>query len=254
LKPQPIKKDTVQHSTKPQTMNEQQYYQEEEKELTPEERTDWLRARGIEIETPQDRRRQQQLLTTTTTTNVQLHQGRRAAAVTSGQQLSTKTAYEKATLASQGIPQTDDHDHDYSSTISGGGGQLRPSSSSSPPPLYSWTQSEQEVELVIPISSIVQGGDDDNNNSSTTPMTTNPSSKYDFIVTFKPRQVEISFRHHPQSHYLSVLLLDLFECVLVEKCTWTYIETTAMKTAVPGLLVITLQKLEEALWPRIVSN
>lgn len=81
---------------------------------------------------------------------------------------------------------------------------------------YTWTQTEEEIEITVDLPS-------------------NVSSK-DIQVTFKPRHLWITLRKE------ALLEVALFEAVDVEGSTWALD---------PGKLVVTLEKVEQALWARI---
>jgi CS domain len=97
---------------------------------------------------------------------------------------------------------------------------------------YSWTQTEDEVELVVPLSA-------------------NVSSK-DVSVKFRPLSLEVSAVKTE-----TLVSLTLFERVDVDACTWT-LESggngavgSTSNGEYPKRLVITMEKCEHALWPRI---
>jgi hypothetical protein len=97
---------------------------------------------------------------------------------------------------------------------------------------YSWTQTEDELELVVSISA-------------------NVSSK-DVSVKFRPLSLEVGVAKTE-----TVVSLALFERVDVDACTWTL--ESGVDGAVgsnsndvhPKRLVITMEKCEHAFWPRI---
>lgn len=108
------------------------------------------------------------------------------------------------------------------------------SNSTQPPPVagdgtaqaeegYSWTQTEMELELVVPL-----------------PIATNVKSK-DVQVKFKSQSIQVSYQGQ------SLVSLELFERVDLDGCTWTI----EKKGDEPSKLVITMEKLETAFWPRI---
>jgi CS domain len=94
---------------------------------------------------------------------------------------------------------------------------------------FSWRQTEQELEVTVP----VPGGGGG---------------------TITPRQVKVEFK--PQTLRVSIantdppasLLIRLFERVDVDSCTWTLEKS---KKENDHLLVASMEKVEEALWPRI---
>ena len=88
-------------------------------------------------------------------------------------------------------------------------------------PGYSWTQTEEELEVTIELANV------------------NVASK-DVQVKFRPRTLFVSLREEP------VLDLQLFEAVDVEGSSWAL-----DKSGDSAKLVITLEKVEQALWSRI---
>ena len=89
---------------------------------------------------------------------------------------------------------------------------------------YSWTQTEEELELSVDLPSV-----DD------------VQSK-DIRVKFHPQNVDVSFRNK------ELLSIRLFERVDVDGCTWTLDRNSANESSA---LILTLEKLEQAYWPRI---
>ena len=93
---------------------------------------------------------------------------------------------------------------------------------------YSWTQNEQEIEIVVslPIDAISK----------------------QVIVKFQPLQFTVLYNKEPK------ISIPLFERVDVDACTWTLDKSntnTAVESKDHKRLVITMEKLEEAYWPRI---
>jgi hypothetical protein len=86
---------------------------------------------------------------------------------------------------------------------------------------YSWTQSEQELEVVVPLPSATV-------------------TSRDVSVTFKPRKLLVACRKE------SLVSIELFERIDVDGCTWTLDKSGDVLR-----LVATMEKAEEALWPRI---
>lgn len=86
---------------------------------------------------------------------------------------------------------------------------------------YSWTQTEQEIEVVVllPIDAI---------------------SKH-VVVKFQPLQLTVLYDKEPK------MSIPLFERVDVDACTWTLEGGNSSNRR----LVVTMEKLEEAYWPRI---
>lgn len=89
---------------------------------------------------------------------------------------------------------------------------------------YSWTQTEDEVELVV--------------------LLDNDALAKEINVKFLPKSVQIKFRKEP------VLALQLFERVDPDGCTWTLDKTNATEKR---NLIVTLEKGDEASWPRITK-
>jgi hypothetical protein len=89
---------------------------------------------------------------------------------------------------------------------------------------YSWTQTELELELVVPL-----------------PIAANVVKSKDIQVKFKSQSIQVS--HQGQS----LVSLELFERVDLDSCTWTI----EKKGDEPSKLVITMEKVETAFWPRI---
>lgn len=98
---------------------------------------------------------------------------------------------------------------------------------------FSWRQTEQELEVTVPIPG---GGG-----------------------TITTRQVKVQFK--PQTLHVSIassdppvsLLLRLFERVDVDSCTWTLDKKSKKESEgdPEQVLVVSMEKVEEALWPRI---
>lgn len=85
---------------------------------------------------------------------------------------------------------------------------------------YSWTQTEEEIEIV-----------------ATLPL--HVTSK-DIQVKFKPRKVDVKVKN------TSLVSIDLFEPVDVDGCTWTLEKSKDTLS-----IVVSMEKVDEALWPRI---
>lgn len=86
---------------------------------------------------------------------------------------------------------------------------------------FTWTQTEEEVEVVAPLPNA------------------DIKSK-DIKIKFKPRHIEIYCQCEKRVSF------ELFEKVDVDGCTWT-IDTANGKSSV----VVTMEKIEQALWPRV---
>jgi hypothetical protein len=66
-------------------------------------------------------------------------------------------------------------------------------------------------------------------------------NKKELEVKFRPQSLQVSYA---KKHLVSI---HIFERVDVDSCTWTVDRGAATS------LVITMEKLEEALWPRIID-
>ena len=86
---------------------------------------------------------------------------------------------------------------------------------------YSWTQTEEELEIAVSLPS------------------TNATSK-DVSVKFKPKSIQVSYQG------TSLASVDLFDRVDVDGCTWTLDKKNDVAT-----VIATMEKAEEALWPRL---
>jgi hypothetical protein len=86
---------------------------------------------------------------------------------------------------------------------------------------YSWTQTEEELEVVA----VLPNGD---------------IKSKDLKVKFRPRHIEIVCRND------TLVSFQLFEKVDVDGCTWTLDKNEEKAT-----IVVTMEKIEGALWPRI---
>ncbi|GAX17889.1 hypothetical protein FisN_18Hh094 [Fistulifera solaris] len=85
---------------------------------------------------------------------------------------------------------------------------------------FSWTQTEEELEVTV---SMPEDG-----------------SGKDLQIKFRPQALEVRFRQEP------LVLLKLFENIDVDSGTWTI-----DKSATPVKVIISMEKMEQALWPRI---
>lgn len=85
---------------------------------------------------------------------------------------------------------------------------------------YSWTQTDEEVEVVV---QLVEG-----------------ATFKDVQVKYHPQSIEVKCRKEP------LLSLRLFERIDPDGCTWT-LDRDGGETK----LVITMEKIETASWPRI---
>lgn len=86
---------------------------------------------------------------------------------------------------------------------------------------YSWTQTEEELELVAILPNV------------------GVKSK-DLKVKFKSRYLEIACANE------TLVSFELFEKVDIDGCTWTI-----DKNGEKANIVVTMEKMDEALWPRI---
>lgn len=85
---------------------------------------------------------------------------------------------------------------------------------------YSWTQTEEELEVVVPIEEGIGK---------------------DVQVKFRPQALEVYVRNKEP-----LVLLKLFERIDVDSGTWTI-----DRSSTPTKIVISMEKMEQALWPRI---
>jgi CS domain len=85
---------------------------------------------------------------------------------------------------------------------------------------YTWSQTEEELEVVVPLPP-------------------NATSK-DVSVRFLPQSMLVKFHKEP------IIILDLFEHVDPDGCTWTMDRKNG-----DVKLIVSLEKVEQALWPRI---
>lgn len=87
---------------------------------------------------------------------------------------------------------------------------------------YSWTQTEDEVEVVVPLP--------------------NGATAKDANVKYMPKSIEVKCRKEP------LLALSLFDRVDPDGCTWTL-----DRDGDESRLVITMEKANPASWPRITT-
>ena len=87
---------------------------------------------------------------------------------------------------------------------------------------YSWTQNDEELELVVPVPVGV--------------------AAKDISVRYLPQAIHIKCRNEV------ILALDLFERVDTDGCTWTLDKDKDTQR-----LVVTMEKVEQASWPRIID-
>jgi CS domain len=94
--------------------------------------------------------------------------------------------------------------------------------------LYSWTQTEGELEVVVPLP----------NNTTTK----------DIMVRFHLQSLQVSYQKQPKVN------INLFERIDIDAGTWTLEKSS--KTNLDDdnkRLIISMEKLESAFWPRIVD-
>lgn len=89
---------------------------------------------------------------------------------------------------------------------------------------FQWTQTEQEIELQV--------------------LLPNEALSKHVSVKFHPQTLTVLYQKDPK------LSLSLFERIDCDACTWT-LESTSADTGPGKKLTITMEKLEEAYWPRI---
>lgn len=98
--------------------------------------------------------------------------------------------------------------------------------------LYSWTQTDEEIEIVVPL-----GVNSDGNALSSKEVKTGGLK-----VKYFPRKLSVSFRK------TEVLSLALYASVDVDGCTWT-LDIGEKATS----LIITCEKNDGMIWPRITE-
>lgn len=91
---------------------------------------------------------------------------------------------------------------------------------------YSWTQTEEELEVQIVLPESI--------------------SKRNLQVTFRSQQLQVRSKDSDTSGFAPIAI-TLFERVDSDACTWT-IDTSSDGDRT---MIITMEKMEEALWPRI---
>ena len=89
---------------------------------------------------------------------------------------------------------------------------------------YSWTQTESEIEIVV--------------------LLPNEATSKDVTVKFLSNKVQVHYQKNPQ------LVLQLFERIDIDSCTWT-LEKSSSSDTTTKRLIISMEKQESALWPRI---
>jgi len=95
--------------------------------------------------------------------------------------------------------------------------------------LYSWTQTDEEIEIVVPIGS---GGEK--------PLTSKEIKARGLKVKFFPRKLTVSFQNQ------ELLNLNLYDSVDPDGSTWT-LDVGGARSS----LIITCEKNDEMSWPRI---
>ena len=91
---------------------------------------------------------------------------------------------------------------------------------------FSWTQTEEELEVVVSIPASI-------------------NSK-DLQVKFRPRDLAVTVAKEPK------VSVRLFAQVDVDGCTWT-VDRSSGNSDSSGTLVITMEKSDAALWPRMLD-
>lgn len=86
---------------------------------------------------------------------------------------------------------------------------------------FSWTQTDEELEVIVSLP------------------TTDSTSKH-LDIKFRPQSLQVSY------HKNILVAMQLFERVEVDGCTWTIDRSNDN-----AKLIITMEKMEPALWPRI---
>lgn len=98
--------------------------------------------------------------------------------------------------------------------------------------LYSWTQTEEEIEIIVPLGK----GSDGKSLSPSEIKTAGIKVKY------FPRKVTVSFKAK------EILCLSLYDCIDPDGCTWTLDSSNDESS-----LVITCEKSDGMSWPRITA-
>lgn len=102
---------------------------------------------------------------------------------------------------------------------------------------YSWTQTDEEIEIILPLSS-----NDNNPEVEKKVLTSTDVKKGGLKVKFFPRKLIVSF------HQKEILKMDFYDSVDPDGCTWT-LEVGSQKK--DTCLVISCEKSNEMSWPRI---
>ena len=189
----------------------------EQPDLSPEERLEWLRSHGIEVVTPPERKASQ------------VAEALQAAEALSLQQQATNGT--TTTTASSSYPQQFTATPPSLPTIDGTHGKAKQENG------FSWTQTEEELELVVPLTSMIVAKD--------------------IHVDFQPQSLHVTCQGIPILDHLS-----LFERVSVDDCTWVFQQAQSATTTTIAndeqdasssspTVVITMEKVEPALWIRI---
>jgi hypothetical protein len=101
--------------------------------------------------------------------------------------------------------------------------------------LYSWTQTDEEIELIVPLGSSADGND-------TGALTSKDVKAGGLKVKYNPRSVTVTFRG------TEMLNLKLYASVDPDGCTWT-LDMGKKQTS----LNITCEKIDAVSWPRITN-
>lgn len=133
---------------------------------------------------------------------------------------------------------------------------------------FSWTQTEEELEVVIPLSSSSGNNNNDNNHDNDNNTDAIEWTSKDVRVQFRSNSLRVVCKKLP------LLDIRLFEHIDVDGSTWTLEkeenknnkkekEESSTSTGTTGnrdnkkkteyVIVITMEKVEQALWSRIVD-
>ena len=186
----------------------------EQPDLSPEERLEWLRSHGIEVVTPPERKASQ------------VAEALQAAEALSLQQQATNGT--TTTTASSSYPQQFTATPPSLPTIDGTHGKAKQENG------FSWTQTEEELELVVPLTSMIVAKD--------------------IHVDFQPQSLHVTCQGIPILDHL-----PLFERVSVDDCIWVFQQAQSATatndeqnaSSSSPTVVITMEKVEPALWIRI---
>ena len=99
---------------------------------------------------------------------------------------------------------------------------------------YTWTQTEEEIEIIIPLTS---------KNDAKAALNTKEVKAAGLKVNYFPKRMKVEFRGD------ILLALDYFANVDPDGCTWT-LDSTEKGTS----LVVTCEKVDGISWPRITNK